>query len=100
MDGMNLFAAAPEIVLAVAAMLVLVVDLSLDEGRRKVGYALSLAALVVVTAICGLFLAQDRVVYAFDGLYVTDPMAIVLKMFAAMATGVALLLRRGDVVNT
>jgi NADH-quinone oxidoreductase subunit N len=95
MDGMNLFAAAPEIVLAVAAMLVLVVDLSLDEGRRKIGYALSLAALVVVAAICGLFLAQDRVVYAFDGLYVTDPMANVLKMFAAMATGLTLVYAQG-----
>ena len=95
MNELNLFAAAPEIVLAVAAMLILVVDLFLDERRRNVSYALSLAALVAVAAICGLFLSQDAIVYAFGGLYVTDPMANVLKMFAALATGLVLVYGQG-----
>ncbi len=48
-----------------------------------------------MAAICGLFLARDAVLYAFDGLYVTDPMANVLKMFAALATALALVYGRG-----
>ncbi len=95
MDNMNLFAAAPEIVLALAATLILVVDAFLDDSRRDVTYALSLAALVGVSAVCGLFLAQDAVLYAFGNLYVTDPMANVLKMFAALATGLVLLYGQG-----
>jgi len=95
MTEMNLFAAAPEIALAVAAMLILVVDCFVGEARRNVSYALSLAALVIVAAICGLFLSQDAVVYAFGGLYVTDPMANVLKMFAALCTGLVLVYAQG-----
>jgi NADH-quinone oxidoreductase subunit N len=95
MDEMNLPAAAPEIVLAVAAMMILVVDLFLDEARRNVTYALSLATLVVVAAICGMLLAQDAVVYAFGGLYVTDPMANVLKMFSLLAAGLVLVYGQG-----
>ncbi len=95
MDEMNLFAAAPEIVLAVAAMLILVVDAFFGEARRNVSYALSLATLVVVAAICGMFLLQDAVIYAFGNLYVTDPMANVLKMFAALATALVMIYGQG-----
>ncbi len=95
MDEMNLFAAAPEIVLAVAAMLILVVDAFFGEARRNVSYALSLATLVVVAAICGMFLLQDAVIYAFGNLFVTDPMANVLKMFAALATALAMIYGQG-----
>lgn len=95
MDNLNLLAAAPEIFLAVAAMLILLVSLFVDEARRNVSYALSVAALAAVAAICGLFLARDAVLYAFDGLYVTDPMANVLKIFAALATGLALVYGQG-----
>jgi NADH-quinone oxidoreductase subunit N len=95
MNQMNLFAAAPEIVLALAAMLILVVDLFLDEQRRNVTYALSLATLVIVAAICGMFLAQDAVVYAFGNLYLTDPMANVLKMFALLATALVMVYGQG-----
>jgi NADH-quinone oxidoreductase subunit N len=95
MTDLNLFAAAPEIALAVAAMAILVVDLFVGEARRNVGYALSLAALVATAAVCGLLLAQDAVVYAFGGLYVTDPMANVLKLFALAATALVLVYAQG-----
>jgi NADH-quinone oxidoreductase subunit N len=95
MNDMNLFAAAPEIVLAVAAMLILIIDLFLDDARRNLTYALSLAALVAVAAICGVLLLQDAVVYAFGNLYVTDPMASVLKMFALLCTGLVLVYAQG-----
>jgi NADH-quinone oxidoreductase subunit N len=95
MDNLNLFAAAPEIFLAVATMLILLADLFLGEARRDVTYALSLAALVATAAICTIFLARDEVIYAFGGLYVTDPMANVLKIFAALATGLVLVYGQG-----
>ena len=95
MKEMNLYAAAPEIVLAVAAMLVLVVDLLAGEARRNAVYALSLAALVVVAALCGLFLAQDAVIYAFGGLHVVDPLANVLKLFAVLAAALVLVYGQG-----
>jgi len=95
MDDLNLFAAAPEIALALAAMLILVVGLFVGEERRNVSYALSLAALVVVASLSGLLLSQGTVVYAFGGLYVADPMAGVLKMFAALTTGLVLVYGHG-----
>ncbi len=95
MDNMNLAAAAPEIFLALATMLILLAGLFVDDARRNVVYALTLAALVAVTAICAVFLAQDAVLYAFDGLYVADPMAHVLKMFAALAAGLVLVYAQG-----
>jgi NADH-quinone oxidoreductase subunit N len=95
MDDLNLFAAAPEIALAVAAMLILVAGLFLGDERRNVSYALSLATLVFVASLNGLLLSQDAVVYAFGGLYVADPMAAVLKMFAALATGLVLVYGQG-----
>jgi len=95
MDNLNLFAAAPEIFLAVATMLILLADLFLGEARRDVTYALSLAALVATAAICTIFLARDEVIYAFGGLYVADPMANVLKIFAALATGLVLVYGQG-----
>jgi NADH-quinone oxidoreductase subunit N len=95
MNDMNLIAAAPELLLAVAAMLILVVDLFVGQRRRNLSYALALATLVVVAAICSLLLSQEAVVYAFGGLYVTDPMANVLKMFALLATGLTLVYAQG-----
>ncbi len=95
MNEMNLFAAAPEIVLALATMLILVVDVFLGERRRNFTYALSLAVLVIVAAICGMFLVQDAVIYAFGNLYVTDPMANVLKMFAVLATALVMIYAQG-----
>jgi NADH-quinone oxidoreductase subunit N len=95
MKDLNLFAAAPEIALAVVAMIVLLVAVLGDGGRRNAAYAIALAGLVAVAAICGVFLAQDAVVYAFGGVYVTDPMANVLKMFALLATGLTLVYGQG-----
>jgi len=95
MDNLNLLAAAPEIFLAVATMLILLAGLFVDGARRTFSYALSLAALVGVAAICSVLLAQDAVTYAFGGLYVSDPMASVLKIFAALCAGLVLVYGQG-----
>src|SRR5512134_569627 len=87
MANMNLFAALPEIVLLVAASVILVADLFVPDERRNVTYGLSMVALVAVAAVLWLFLDNHVLTYAFGGMYVTNPMANVLKLFAILATG-------------
>ncbi len=95
MDTLNLFAATPEIVLLAAAGTVMVADLFVSDARRNITYALTLATLVLVSAVCAYFLGHDVVQYAFGGMYVTDPMANVLKLFAALCTALALVYAQG-----
>ncbi|GIL04253.1 NADH-quinone oxidoreductase subunit NuoN [Betaproteobacteria bacterium PRO7] len=95
MDKLNLFAAAPEIALLAAAGVVMVADLFVSDARRNATYALTLAALVLVSGVCAFFLGNDVVQYAFHGMYVTDPMANVLKLFAALCTALMLVYAQG-----
>ena len=90
MNDLNLIAAAPEIFLLAAACAVLVIDLFVSDARRNVTYGLTLAVLAAAGAICWNLLRNDVIQYAFGGMYVTDPMANLLKLFAAL--GVALML--------
>jgi NADH-quinone oxidoreductase subunit N len=94
-DKLNLYAAAPEIVLLAAASVVLVADLFVSDARRNITYVLTLGALVLTAAVCWGFLARDAVVYAFGGMYVTNPMANVLKLFAIIASGFVLVYAQG-----
>jgi NADH-quinone oxidoreductase subunit N len=94
-DKLNLYAAAPEIVLLAAASVVLVADLFVSDARRNVTYVLTLGALVLAAAACWAFLARDVVLYAFGGMYVTNPMANVLKLFAIIASGCVLVYAQG-----
>jgi len=86
-EKLNLYAAAPEIVLLIAASIVLVADLFVSDARRNITYVLSLTSLVLAAAVTWVFLSRDVVLYAFGGMYVTNPMANVLKLFAILATG-------------
>jgi NADH-quinone oxidoreductase subunit N len=95
MDKLNLVAAAPEIFLLVAACAVLVVDLFISDARRNVTYALTLASLTGAAVICWFFLDNDLVQYAFGGMYVTDPMANLLKLFATLGVGLMLVYAQG-----
>jgi NADH-quinone oxidoreductase subunit N len=89
-EKLNLYAAAPEIVLLIAASVVLVADLFVTDARRNITYVLSLTSLVLAAAVTWVFLSRDVVLYAFGGMYVTNPMANVLKLFAILATGFVL----------
>ncbi len=95
MEQLNLFAAAPEIFLLTAACAILVIDLFVPDARRNLTYALTLAALAGAGAICWFFLDNDLVQYAFGGMYVTDPMANLLKLFAALGVGLMLVYAQG-----
>jgi NADH-quinone oxidoreductase subunit N len=90
MPKLNLPAVLPEAVLLAAACLILVVDLFVPERRRNLSYAMSLVALALVAFCCWNLLDGQVVQYAFGGMFVTDPMAEVLKLFACLATALTL----------
>jgi NADH-quinone oxidoreductase subunit N len=95
MANMNLFAALPEIVLLVAACAILVADLFVPDERRNVTYGLAMAALVAVAAVLWAFLDNGVLTYAFNGMYVADPMTSVLKLFSVIAVGFMLVYAQG-----
>jgi NADH-quinone oxidoreductase subunit N len=95
MSNMNLFAALPEIVLLVAACAILIADLFVPDERRNVTYALSMAALAAVAAVLWFFLDNRVLTYAFNGMYVADPMTTVLKLFSVLAVGFMLVYAQG-----
>ncbi|MGE5337244.1 MAG: NADH-quinone oxidoreductase subunit NuoN [Gemmatimonadota bacterium] len=95
MDKMNAFAAVPEIVLLVASLAVLAIDLFVSDARRNITYVLTLLTLGVVAAICVGLLADDTVAYAFGRMYVADPLAHVLKIFACICGALMLVYAQG-----
>jgi len=88
--------AYPEIFLLAAACAILVVDLFLKDATRWVVYLLSLGTLlgcalltVVVTGMTG-----GQLAYTFNGMFVSDIMANVLKMFTYIAVVLCLVYSR------
>ena len=90
MQPLNSLAALPEIVLLAAACALLVGDLFVPDSRRNVTYVATLLILTLVGALCWLFLAAGVVTYAFGGMYVTDPMASLLKLVAVIAVALVM----------
>jgi NADH-quinone oxidoreductase subunit N len=88
--------AYPEIFLLAAGCAILVIDLFLKDGARWVTYALSLATLagcavltLAVTAATG-----GQPATTFNGMFVSDMMASVLKMFTYLAVALCLVYSR------
>src|SRR5215472_14387337 len=90
MSKLNFLAVLPETVLLAAACLVLVGDLFVPERRRNLSYSMSLTALAVVALCCWNLLQGQSVQFAFGGMFVSDPMAQVLKLFCCLAAGLSL----------
>jgi NADH-quinone oxidoreductase subunit N len=85
-----------EIFLIGMACVILLVDLYLPERLREVTYVLSLLALVGCAALT-LFVAAatgGQVAYTFNGMFVSDPMANVLKFFIYIAVALCLVYSR------
>ena len=88
--------AYPEIFLLVAGCAILLIDLFLGQGTRWVSYALSLAALagcalLTVAVTLGTGGAPHTI---FNGMFVSDTMASVLKMFTYLAVAACLVYSR------
>ena len=76
----SLSLATPEMVLALGASIVLVVDAFLTDAQRGISYLLALATLVV-TAVFVAALPEGRNV-GFTGMFVVDGVARFLKLVA------------------
>jgi NADH-quinone oxidoreductase subunit N len=92
----DLLPAAPEIFLAVMALLILMVDLVVKDSRRTVTFVLaqlSLIGCMVIQVATG----TPDVVYTFSNTFVDDMMADVLKLFLYITVIVVLFYSRGYV---
>lgn len=77
---LNLSIALPEIVLLAMTVVTLLVDLFVPQNERLLTFAVALLTLLV-TAACSLYLYAVPTTFAFDGMYVHDPMTSILKLF-------------------
>ena len=93
LEDLNLLPALPEIVLLCATSVIVIVDLFLDDSRRHLSYLLTLATLAAA-AILVIAMAQPETAYAFNGMFVADPLANVLKVAAIIAVAATLVYYR------
>jgi NADH-quinone oxidoreductase subunit N len=86
--------ALPEIYLTGAICLLLMVDVFFGDKNRKLTPTLTLLLLAVGAAVTVYFANVDTRVLLFSESYVTDPLAVMLKLFAFVTIAVALLYSR------
>jgi len=93
-EAFNIAPAYAEVTMIVGASLLLLVDMYLSESKRSITYLLSLALLAVCATISyGDFMAGTTT-YTFNGMYVSDPMSNLLKLFTYLALGLTLIYSR------
>ncbi|MPS28484.1 NADH-quinone oxidoreductase subunit NuoN [Pigmentiphaga sp.] len=93
--NLNLSLVAPEITLLVLTSAILLIDLFVKDEGRALTHILSLLTLVVLTWMSLSDLASGVQGSAFDGMYVADSLAHVLKVFSYIAVGVTLIYGKG-----
>jgi NADH-quinone oxidoreductase subunit N len=93
-EKLSIAAVYPEILLAVMAIVIAMVDLFVKCPRRTTTYALSLITIGVVAYLEAVAATQGQTVYSFGNMVVSDPMGSWLKCFAALAVMVTLVYGR------
>lgn len=91
-ESLNLLPAAPEIFVLVMVCAILVIDLFLGDERRHWSYALTLLALAGAALIT--LGGGHETQHAFNGMFVADPMAQVLKAFICISVAAMLVYAR------
>ena len=96
MEKLNLLAALPEIVLLVAASLVLLLDVIATRKGGTPRIPVERMALIAIFAPMMVAIGQlgSPVHYAFDAMYVSDDLARLLKVCAALAVAATLVYAR------
>ncbi len=79
LESLNLLPALPEIFLLCAVSTILIVDLFIPERNRSYTYLLSLLTLVACAGIT-LGSADGEITYAFNGMFVDDPLSDLLDV--------------------
>jgi NADH-quinone oxidoreductase subunit N len=90
----NLVRALPEMYLAGAVCAVLLVDVFFGAARRSLTPTLTLLVLVVGAGLTLLYANEPGREVLFNGLYVSDGLANLLKLFGFLVTAMALLYSR------
>ncbi len=90
----NLIPAYAEIFLTVAACAILLIDMFVKDEKRSLTYYLSLASLGVCALISYNDYAAGTTVYTLSNMFLSDPMANLLKVFSYVAVGFTLVYAR------
>jgi NADH-quinone oxidoreductase subunit N len=90
----NLIPVYAEIFLLVAASAILLIDMFITGGKRTLTYVLSLLTLVGCAVFSFADLNAGTTVYTFHNMFVSDPMANLLKLFTYLAVGITLVYSR------
>ena len=93
LDMLNYTVAWPEIFLLTMACLVLVIDVYIKEENRNVSYILAQLSLLITLLLLVMSSSADRVI-AFNGHFVSDAMANVLKLFIIAVVGIVFVYSR------
>jgi NADH-quinone oxidoreductase subunit N len=93
-EKLSIAAVYPEMLLAVMAIVIAMVDLFVKCPRRTTTYALSLLTIGVVAYLEAVTATQGQTVYSFGNMVVSDAMGSWLKCFAALAVMVTLVYGR------
>jgi len=94
MSSSDILPAIPEIYLVAAICVILLVDAFAGEGRRRLTGTLTLVALAVGAALTVLYAAVPQRTILFDGMYVADELAFVLKLAGFLFVAVGMLYSR------
>jgi NADH-quinone oxidoreductase subunit N len=86
MNVSDLHIVLPEIVLAISACAILLLDLGVRSPTRRLTYGLSLLLLLGLASWYALRLDSPQISYAFSGMVQNDMLGNVLKLFACLAT--------------
>ena len=99
MSSASFAPAVAEISLTVAVCVILLVDAFAGERRRRLTPTLTLLALVVGAALTVYYGQVSGRLVLFEGMYVADPLAVVLKLAGFLFVAVALLYSRAYLEN-
>lgn len=94
MNNLNLAPLYPEIFLLIATCAILLIDMFLPPARRNVTYWLALATLLVCAGLSFADFSAGTTTYLFSNMFVSDPMANLLKLFSYLAVGLTLIYSR------
>jgi len=93
-EKLSIAAVYPEMLLAVMAIVIAMVDLFVKCPRRTTTYVLSLLTMGVVAYLEAVAATEGQTVYSFGNMVVSDPMGSWLKCFASLAVMVTLVYGR------
>ena len=95
MTNQDILVVLPEIVIALMACFILVLDLYLPATKKKkFGYGLSLVTLMVGAGLSIVY-SEPAPVYGLNGLVLMDSLSAILKVGICISTGFVLVYSRG-----